>query len=91
MKIRAMVTVSGLVQGVNFRFHTQQTAHRLNVNGWVRNLPDGRVEGCFEGEERDVKDLVDWCRRGPDWARVDDIEVTSEDYRGEFNDFIVKR
>jgi len=91
MKTRARVIVTGLVQGVNFRWHTRQTALGLNVTGWVRNLPDGRVEGCFEGEEPDVAGLVAWCRRGPDWARVDGIEVTQDSYRGEFDGFEVRR
>ncbi len=91
MKIRAMVTVKGLVQGVNFRHHTHQTALRYNVVGWVRNLPDGSVLGCFEGEETDVDALIAWCRTGPSWARVEEIAVTREPYRGEFDDFAIKR
>lgn len=91
MKTRVIVIVKGVVQGVNFRFHTQQAAQRLNVSGWVRNLPDGNVEGCFEGEEKNVTALIDWCRRGPDWARVDEITVTVDDYRGEFDGFRISR
>ncbi|MGD0843679.1 MAG: acylphosphatase [Geobacteraceae bacterium] len=90
MKIRAMVTIKGLVQGVNFRHYTQQTALQHDVTGWVRNLPDGNVAGCFEGEERDVRALIDWCRRGPAWARVDEVLVENEPYRGEFASFNVK-
>ncbi len=91
MNIRAIVVVRGLVQGVNFRYHTRQTALGLNVTGWVTNRPDGSVQGCFEGEETAVNALVDWCRRGPDWARVDDLAVTREEYRGEFDSFEVRR
>ncbi len=91
MKIRARVIVEGLVQGVNFRFYTQQTAIQHNVTGWVQNLPDGSVEGCFEGEERDVRALIDWCRRGPDWASVDEVTVKEEPYRGEFSGFHIRR
>jgi acylphosphatase len=90
MKIRASVTVKGLVQGVSFRHYTQQAAIRHNVTGWVRNLSDGNVEGCFEGEEDDVLALIDWCRRGPDWARVDEVQVNNELYRGEFRGFNVR-
>ena len=53
MKIRARVIVTGLVQGVNFRHYARQAALSNNVSGWVMNLPDGSVEGCFEGEESD--------------------------------------
>jgi acylphosphatase len=91
VKIRTLVNVKGLVQGVNFRWHTRMNAERLNVSGWVRNLPDGSVQGCFEGEERDVDALVAWCRRGPDWARVEEVAVTREEYRGDFGGFEVRR
>jgi acylphosphatase len=91
MKIRATVIVSGLVQGVNFRHYTRVQAEALGVAGWVRNRPDGHVEGCFEGEEPAVEALIDWCRRGPDWARVDGVEVQREAYRGEFDGFTVRR
>jgi acylphosphatase len=90
MKIRASVIVKGLVQGVSFRHYTQQAAIRYSVNGWVRNLSDGNVEGCFEGEEQDVRALIDWCRMGPDWARVDEVLVENEMYRGEFRGFNVR-
>ncbi len=91
MKIRAMVTIKGLVQGVNFRHYTRQSAMRLNVSGWVRNQPDGSVQGCFEGEETDVRALIDWCRRGPDWASVDEVLAEEEPYRGDFSTFEVRR
>jgi acylphosphatase len=90
MKIRAGVIVKGLVQGVCFRQYTQQTAILNNVTGWVRNLPDGNVAGCFEGEEKDVRALIDWCRRGPEWARVEEVLVENEPYRGEFSGFNVR-
>ena len=91
MKIRTRVIVTGLVQGVNFRYHTQEAALRLGVAGWVQNLPDGSVEGCFEGEEADVNALIDWCRTGPDWARVDHVAVKKEEFLGEFDGFQIRR
>ena len=91
MKIRARVIITGLVQGVNFRYHPREAALRCNVAGWVQNLPDGSVEGCFEGDERDVNALIDWCRQGPDWARVDHVAVRKEEYRGEFDGFTIRR
>jgi len=90
MKIRATVTVKGLVQGVCFRQYTQQTATSLNVTGWVRNLPDGSVAGCFEGEEKDVRALIDWCRTGPQWARVDQVIVENEPFQDEFRGFHIR-
>ncbi len=91
MKIRARVIITGLVQGVNFRHFTRETALQHNVAGWVQNLPDGSVEGCFEGEDRDVNAVIDWCRRGPSWARVEDVTVKREEYRGEFDGFGIRR
>ena len=90
MKIRANVTVRGVVQGVCFRQYTQKTAILRGVTGWVRNLADGSVEGCFEGEEEDVKALIDWCHRGPEWARVEKVIVETEPFRGEFRGFNVR-
>jgi acylphosphatase len=90
MKIRAMVTIKGRVQGVGFRHYTQRTALQHDVTGWVRNLPDGSVAGCFEGEDKDVRALIDWCRRGPDWAYVEEVLVQDEPYRGEFTSFNVR-
>lgn len=87
MKVRVHVFVSGRVQGVFFRQSTKRIAQSLYVQGWARNLPDGRVEAVFEGEEPAVKTLVDYCRHGPLAARVDDLEVRNENYVGEFSDF----
>ena len=91
MKTRSRVIIRGLVQGVNFRHYTMVNAQRVNVSGWVRNRADGSVEGCFEGEEADVNALVDWCRTGPSWGRVDEVVEEREQYRGEFTGFEVRR
>jgi len=88
---RVHVYVSGMVQGVFFRHHTQETALELGVNGWVRNLSDGRVEAVFEGEDRAVDLMVDFCRRGPPGAHVTKIELHEESWTGEFKGFSVKR
>jgi acylphosphatase len=90
MKRRVTVTVSGIVQGVNFRRFTQLTARQFGVCGWVRNLPDGRVEGCFEGDAAAVAALVEWCRTGPPAGRVDALEVKEELFGGEFGDFAIR-
>lgn len=90
MKIRAMVTISGLVQGVSFRYFTVQQAERCKVTGWVRNLSNGDVQGCFEGEERDVQALIDWCRVGPRLSRVDRVSVDRQEFTGEFISFRVR-
>jgi acylphosphatase len=90
MKIRAEVTIHGLVQGVSFRYHTRQMALQLNVAGWVRNLSNGDVQGCFEGDEKDVQALVDWCREGPSLAEVENVLVTRQEFSGEFLGFHVR-
>ncbi|MGQ9530259.1 MAG: acylphosphatase [Candidatus Bathycorpusculaceae bacterium] len=90
MKVRAHVFVSGMVQGVFFRSETRHEAKKRSVKGWVRNLPDGRVEAIFEGEEEKVKELISFCKHGPPGARVTNVEVIWEDYRGEFKDFEIK-
>jgi acylphosphatase len=61
----------------------------LGVNGWVRNLPDGSVEGLFEGEDSAVNALVEWCRSGPPAARVDHLDVRADIYRSEFASFLI--
>jgi acylphosphatase len=88
-KVRAHVLVSGLVQGVFFRQETKRKAESLGVSGWVRNLDDGRVEAVFEGEETDVKALVDFCGKGPRGAQVASIDVEYEDFSDEFRNFKV--
>jgi acylphosphatase len=87
MKVRAHLLVSGRVQGVYFRQSTLLEARNLGVNGWVRNLMDGRVEAVFEGEEHSVKMLVNYCRQGPSAARVDNLYVSYGPFKGEFSNF----
>jgi acylphosphatase len=82
--------VSGRVQGVFFRNETQDEAVRQGVTGWVRNLPDGRVEAVFEGEKDRVERLIEFCRLGPRGAKTTHVEVSQESYTGEFRDFQVK-
>ena len=89
MNIRMLITVTGKVQGVNYRYAALRQAQALGVTGWVRNLPGGDVEGCFEGEEATVTSLVDWCRSGPPAARVDRVTVTQQEYTGKFPGFMI--
>jgi acylphosphatase len=79
---RAHVFVSGDVQGVFFRYETRERARAHGLAGWVRNLPDGRVEAVFEGPTQPVQAMVDWCRQGPSGARVTEVEVTDEEPEG---------
>jgi acylphosphatase len=77
------VLVSGEVQGVFFRAECASRARERGVAGFVRNLPDGRVEAAFEGEPEAVDELVAWCRTGPQWARVTSVEVEDQEPTGE--------
>jgi len=79
---RAHVYVSGNVQGVGYRFSTVQQAKRLGVNGWVKNLQDGRVEAVFEGDKPAVEKMVKWCHSGPASASVEDVSVMQEEMQG---------
>ena len=80
---RVRVRSHGRVQGVFFRAETRSRAESLGLAGWVRNAPDGSVEALFEGDPVRVDSMVEWCRRGPAGAHVDDLEVTPEEPTGE--------
>ena len=89
-KIRFHLLISGRVQGVFFRDSTRRKAEELALNGWVRNLPDGRVEAVFEGEKEKIKEMIEWAKRGPIIARVDQVEAVEEEYQGEFKNFEIR-
>ncbi len=80
--VRRRVLVSGRVQGVWFRRSTADIAELSGVSGWVRNLPDGRVEAIFEGDRGAVGFVVDWCSDGPPAARVEAVDVVEEEPQG---------
>ncbi len=81
-RIRAHVFFSGRVQGVFFRAFTKENADKLGVDGWVRNLSDGRVEAVFEGPKDKVEELIYLCRYRHPHARVDDVEIHYEEPEG---------
>lgn len=80
---RVRVRVSGRVQGVFYRVTCARLARDAGLGGNVRNLPDGEVEAVFEGPDDAVDTLVEWCRHGPDLARVDGIDILAEEPVGE--------
>ncbi|WP_256545093.1 acylphosphatase [Halobellus inordinatus] len=82
-RTRAHVFVSGTVQGVYYRASTRDAARKRDVDGWVKNLDDGRVEAVFEGPESAVEEMIDWCHTGSSAASVDDVEVEYEAPAGE--------
>jgi acylphosphatase len=82
-KARARVFIGGRVQGVFYRAFTRELAHGLGLNGWVKNLRDGKVEAVFEGDTETIEKAVRECYAGPPGARVSDIDVQWEPFVGE--------
>jgi acylphosphatase len=79
---RVRVRIWGRVQGVFFRAEARARAESLGVAGWIRNA-DESVEAVFEGDDEQVESMVEWCRRGPAGARVEEVEVGREEPAGE--------
>ncbi|BAA80591.2 putative acylphosphatase [Aeropyrum pernix K1] len=89
--VRARILVRGVVQGVFFRASMREEALRLGLSGWVRNLPDGEsVEAVVEGRGDAVERIICWCLRGPPAARVRELRVELEPYKGEFRGFEIR-
>lgn len=90
MPSRAHVEVSGRVQGVSFRYFTKQKAVSLGLKGWVRNLPNGRVECEFEGPTQAIEEMIGFCKEGPRWSKVTSVDVEWLDYSGKHSSFQVR-
>jgi len=90
MKLNVHVLISGKVQGVWFRSSTKQKAEQLGLTGWVRNTPEGDVEAVFEGEEKIIKEMIEWCHRGPPLAKVENVEVKKQNLTNGFDGFSVR-
>ena len=88
--VRVHLHISGLVQGVFFRAHTQEITSGLGLTGWVRNLFDDRVEIIAEGPKDSIEKLIQWCNQGPDGAMVEDVVVEWQDVTGEFKSFEIR-
>lgn len=88
--LRARARFYGLVQGVFFRAQTRRKARELGLRGWVRNCSDGSVEAVVEGEEKRVKELVDWCSRNIYGAEVEKVDIKYEQFKNEFTNFEIK-
>jgi acylphosphatase len=88
---RIHLYISGIVQGVGYRFFAVDEAESLGLAGWVRNLPDGRVELVAEGPEEALGRLLAACRRGPRGGRVTDVQVVWEEALGSLRGFQITR
>ena len=86
-QVRLHAVISGIVQGVNFRYYTTRQAHLLGVTGWVANRWDGSVEVMAEGTRGQLQDLLDWLGHGPPSASVMGVEAGWEQATGEFDSF----
>jgi acylphosphatase len=84
---RVHIFVKGRVQGVYFRQGMKDIAEKKNVTGWVRNLPDKRVEAVLEGIDTNVNSVIEWSHKGPTNAIVDNVEIINENYTGKFSKF----
>lgn len=84
------IRVTGQVQGVWYRGSAERKARQLGLTGFVRNQPDGSVYAEAEGPEALLLEFVEWCRQGPELARVDEVQVTEGEVSG-FPDFSVRR
>lgn len=83
------VKIFGDVHGVGFRALTEHRARKLGLTGWVRNNPDGSVEIVFEGDDKKVRDMIEWCKQGPPAAYVERVNVEEEHFKGEFTEFSI--
>ena len=81
--------VHGRVQGVGFRYSAVREAHRLRVNGWVRNASNGDVEVWAEGKPENLASFLQWLRKGPQFSRIDSVDTVEKDCKG-FYDFNVE-
>ena len=91
MRSARRLVISGRVQGVGFRWFTRDVAVREGVTGWVRNLPDGRVEALVEGDAEAVTRVERLLRQGPPGARVQSVNAIAEEPSGAYDDFSIER
>ncbi len=87
MKRRARIFIQGRVQGVFFRQSAKIKARKIGVFGWIKNLPDGRIEAVFEGDKEKVEKMIEWSKKGTIIANVKALDIKEEKYKGEFNNF----
>jgi len=89
-KVRVHIIVSGRVQGVGYRNNTFKQAKKIGVNGWVRNLGDGKVEAVFEGGKQEVEKIINWAKKGPLFANISDFKIEWQEPKEEFKNFEIK-
>lgn len=88
--IRTHIIVAGRVQGVAFRYYARNIANSIGVKGWIKNLDNGDVEIMLEGKREAVNQMINWCKKGPGLAIVEDIKISLLPYVAEFNEFNIR-
>lgn len=86
---RVHLIISGNVQGVFFRHNTNRVANKLSLKGFVRNLPNENVEVIAEGNEDKLKELIEFCKKGPIGANVENVKIEYQEPKNEFNTFSI--
>lgn len=89
-KVRVRVRFYGIVQGVYFRANTRRKASTLGLFGYVRNMSDGSVEALFEGENKKVSEVIEWCKNNIPSAVVTKTELQYEDPKNDYTSFVIR-
>ena len=89
-KIQVKAVISGRVQGVFYRAETKKTADKLGIQGYVKNLHNGSVEAVFEGDNFIVNKMLEWCKKGPSSAKVENIFSEKIEGLSNFEEFLIK-
>lgn len=82
--------IKGKVQGVFYRASAKEKAEELGIDGWIKNTKEGFVEAVASGSNNTVQQFIDWCKRGPSKARVDDVVITEQPFT-QLKGFVIKR
>lgn len=90
MAKQAILKIHGKVQGVFYRVYTQEKAEKLELTGWVKNMPDGTVEVCLQGKEDAINKMIEWCREGSPSSKVEDIKIERGAAQEELSEFEVR-
>ena len=86
---QALLKITGRVQGVFYRDSARKTAHKLNLTGYAKNMPDGHVEALVQGDKLQIHEFIKWCSQGPPSAKVKNIETKWQETSKEYTNFEV--
>lgn len=84
------IKIYGIVQGVSFRYYTREESLKLDLTGWVKNLPSGTVEILAQGEKENLEKLISWTKEGPRSARVESVETNWRVPKESFSSFEIR-